>query len=252
MAGKFLRKLSRFQRHLDWRGTRFSFPGNWFSTEAGRKVVISAGMLAIVLVVQQTDLAVARKIEDSIRYVITARFDYAPVMQRLESLGNLKDRLKWPFSASGEEETGDPLLPGLVTAEVEAVVRERGIKIPVQGELTSGYGYRIHPVDKVERLHTGVDIAAAEGTPIGAALAGIVVEVSEDESLGKMVRILHGDGIETLYGHCAATLVRADQFVQQGETIATVGATGVADGTHLHFEVRVDGTAIDPARIADF
>jgi murein DD-endopeptidase MepM/ murein hydrolase activator NlpD len=255
MGLKLFRKFSRWQRRLDWRGNRLSSARDWVNTEAGRKLLISAGVLALVLTVQRTDLAVARRMENGLRYVITARFDYAPVLQRLGSLSSLTEKVHWPLFpklfGSNEESPVEPAL-GTATTATEAMVRERGILIPVSGELTSGYGYRLHPVDQVEDLHAGVDIAAPEGTPIVAALAGIVEQVSEEDGLGKTLRIVHGDGIETVYGHCATITLREGQFVQQGDQVGTVGSTGKSLGPHLHFEIRVDGVAIDPARIAGF
>ena len=95
--------------------------------------------------------------------------------------------------------------------------------------------------------HDGIDIGAPEGTPILAANAGLVVY--SDNGLtgyGNAILIVHADASATLYGHCVATFVVAGQHVERGEVIAAVGDTGLAHGAHLHFELHVDGRAVDP------
>jgi murein DD-endopeptidase MepM/ murein hydrolase activator NlpD len=95
--------------------------------------------------------------------------------------------------------------------------------------------------------HEGIDIGAPEGTPILAANEGVVVYSDNGMSgYGNAVLIVHGDGSVTLYGHCSATFVVPGQHVARGEVIAAVGDTGLAHGAHLHFELHVDGQAVDP------
>jgi murein DD-endopeptidase MepM/ murein hydrolase activator NlpD len=104
----------------------------------------------------------------------------------------------------------------------------------------------MHPILGVRRMHTGVDIAAGSGTPIHAAGGGVVVYAARLGGYGNCVIVDHGGGLATLYGHCSSIAVGAGQRVSQGQVIAYVGATGLATGPHLHFEVRRNGTPVNP------
>lgn len=99
------------------------------------------------------------------------------------------------------------------------------------------------------RGHPGVDIAVAQGSAIRASGAGTVLEAGEDPVYGRFVRISHGGGYESLYGHASEVLVRARQRVEADQVIALSGSTGVSTGPHLHFEIRKDGTPVDPGTL---
>ncbi len=111
---------------------------------------------------------------------------------------------------------------------------------PVNGTVVSGYGMRWG------RLHEGIDITASTGTPIWAAAAGTVIHAGWLGGYGNLVVVDHGNGLATAYAHASAILVAVGQQVAQGETISLVGSTGNSSGPHLHFEVRVNGIAVDP------
>jgi murein DD-endopeptidase MepM/ murein hydrolase activator NlpD len=117
---------------------------------------------------------------------------------------------------------------------------------PVSGTVTSGYGYRIHPILGRRILHTGIDIAAGSGTPIWAADGGKVVYAAWMDGYGNVVAVDHGGGISTLYAHQSAVAVSYGQTVKKGQTVGYVGSTGYSTGPHLHFEVRVNGDPVDP------
>ncbi|MBC7326760.1 peptidoglycan DD-metalloendopeptidase family protein [bacterium] len=121
-----------------------------------------------------------------------------------------------------------------------------GFIYPVRGQITSGFGMRTHPIYKIRKMHTGIDLSAPSGTPIKASAGGVVVFAGWWGGYGNVVIIDHGGGISTLYGHCSAIYVNKGQNVNQGETIAAVGSTGLATGPHLHFEVRKNGKPVDP------
>ncbi|HEV2471415.1 MAG TPA: peptidoglycan DD-metalloendopeptidase family protein [Chthonomonadales bacterium] len=117
---------------------------------------------------------------------------------------------------------------------------------PCGGRITSGFGYRFHPILHRMRMHTGVDIGAPYGTPIHAAAGGVVMHAGYEGGYGNCVIIDHGNGLSTLYGHCSVLLVSFGERVSQGQVIARVGATGMATGPHLHFEVRRNGVPVRP------
>lgn len=119
---------------------------------------------------------------------------------------------------------------------------------PCSGRLSSGFGMRFHPILRRSRLHAGVDFAAPSGTPIKAANAGVVIASQRMSGYGNVVIIDHGGGITTTYAHCSRIFVARGQKVGRGHRIASVGATGLATGPHLHFEVRVNGKPVNPMR----
>ncbi|NLP43478.1 MAG: peptidoglycan DD-metalloendopeptidase family protein [Peptococcaceae bacterium] len=112
--------------------------------------------------------------------------------------------------------------------------------------ITSPYGYRIHPITKQRRLHTGADIGAPHGAKIISAGAGIVIYSGWYGAYGNAVIIDHGNGISTLYGHMSSRAVATNAAVVPGQVIGYVGSTGWSTGPHLHFEVRQDGVPVNP------
>lgn len=118
--------------------------------------------------------------------------------------------------------------------------------LPVSGEITSPFGWRLHPVLGYERFHAGLDIGADYGTIIHAAERGTVIFAGWYGGYGNAVIIDHGGSITTMYAHASELYVVEGQSVQRGQAIAAVGSTGLSTGPHLHFEVRRDGEPTDP------
>lgn len=117
---------------------------------------------------------------------------------------------------------------------------------PVAGYTSSGFGYRVHPLQNTVKFHYGTDFAANSGTDVCAFADGTVLAAGEDAGYGNYIKIDHGSGFVTLYGHCSKLLVQAGQTVQRGERIALVGATGQATGPHLHLELLHNGVYLNP------
>jgi murein DD-endopeptidase MepM/ murein hydrolase activator NlpD len=130
-------------------------------------------------------------------------------------------------------------LDSAVTATGTATAADGWVR-PTNGSVSSGFGPRWGT------QHEGIDIAAASGTPVRAATDGVVKKASWYGGYGNAVIIDHGGGVKTLYGHNSALTVKPGDRVQAGEVIAKVGSTGDSTGPHLHFEVQVDGKAINP------
>jgi murein DD-endopeptidase MepM/ murein hydrolase activator NlpD len=119
---------------------------------------------------------------------------------------------------------------------------------PVKGRVASGFGKRSNPFTGKIEIHKGIDILARYGTPIKASANGVVVDVGSLPGLGNFVKINHGNGIVTRYGHTKKNVVRKGQRVKKGQTIAYVGTTGLTTGPHLHYEVIVKGRYRNPLR----
>lgn len=114
------------------------------------------------------------------------------------------------------------------------------------GRLTSNYGYRVHPITGVRTFHAGIDIAAPTGTAIYAYTDGTVIDIGYDNYYGKYIMLSHGGGLVTIYKHLSSYNVSFGDKVKVGQKIGGMGSTGFSTGSHLHFEVRVNGTVKNP------
>ncbi|WP_425229183.1 M23 family metallopeptidase [Sphingomonas sp.] len=122
--------------------------------------------------------------------------------------------------------------------------------MPVQGHVTSTFGWRMHPLLHFVRLHKGMDIGAPWGSPVYAVLDGVVQMAGRAGGYGNFLKLQHGGGLQTGYGHLSSFAVSAGQRVHQGQVIAYVGSTGMSTGPHLHWEVWRNGQAINPQSIS--
>ncbi len=118
--------------------------------------------------------------------------------------------------------------------------------LPSDAPITSGFGWRMHPILGYQRFHAGVDFGADYGSPILAADRGVVIFAGWYGGYGNAVILDHGNGITTLYGHAQELYVSEGQTVERGKAIAATGSTGLSTGPHLHFEVRKNGEPVDP------
>lgn len=117
---------------------------------------------------------------------------------------------------------------------------------PVKGWLSSGFGYRRSAFTNQREFHAGIDIVAREGTPIFAPADGVVTRSGREGGYGKILEIRHMQGIVTRYAHNSVNLAKVGQRVKRGQIIARVGSTGRSTGPHLHYEVRINGIAVNP------
>jgi len=115
-----------------------------------------------------------------------------------------------------------------------------------RGQIISGFGLRFHPILKYRRMHTGIDIAAPKGTPIYATGDGVVIDAGRESGYGICCQINHGYGYQTLYGHMSKINVKPGQKVKRGEIIGLVGSTGLSKAPHVHYEVILNGTKVNP------
>ena len=152
-----------------------------------------------------------------------------------------------------QTETISPLSYVLYSDETlpESVSLEQAILgfdycMPVNGVMSSDFGYRDHPTEGEERFHYGVDLAAESGAEVCSFADGTVTAVGESSTYGKYCMVAHENGFTTLYAHCSRITVSSGTAVKQGQAIAQVGETGMATGPHLHFELHRNGTYLNP------
>ena len=137
-------------------------------------------------------------------------------------------------------------LSGVITGSSGSGVGTGNMTWPVSGPVTSPFGYRIHPILGYRKLHTGIDFGVGYGTPIHASDSGYVIYATWMSGYGNVTIIDHGRGISTLYAHQSSLAVGTGSRVARGQVVGYVGSTGFSTGPHLHFEVRVNGTPVDP------
>jgi murein DD-endopeptidase MepM/ murein hydrolase activator NlpD len=179
------------------------------------------------LAASRDTLLAARRLKQSA--LVGARETRAEYLAEVEALAAQSDALAAAIrdaQAGGSTGSGAPSAAGFIW--------------PVNGPVVSGFGMRWG------RMHEGIDIAAGIGTPIWAAATGTVIHAGWLGGYGNLVVLDHGNGLATAYAHASTILVAVGQQVSQGETISLVGSTGNSSGPHLHFEVRVNGSAVDP------
>jgi len=166
------------------------------------------------------------------------------------SYGVAESALRLANALSGEPLAGSRVLvpsPTVVPqATAAALGRGSGFAWPVRGEISSGFGPRIHPIYGVPSFHAGIDLAVPEGTRVCAAAPGEVVTAGWEGGFGLLVVVDHGNGYTSYYGHLSQVLVSAGQYVEIGQAIGLSGSTGLSTGPHLHFEVRYEGVAVNP------
>jgi murein DD-endopeptidase MepM/ murein hydrolase activator NlpD len=182
-----------------------------------------------------------------VRYKVTAA--------ELKKLGISPARVGGPDGVGGPfESAGNPTFKALFTSwkkldqlqdGVIAIPSDKPIRASV--EFTSGFGVRSDPFHSGAAMHPGIDLAGSYGTPIYATADGTVLRAGWNSGgYGNLVEIDHGRGITTRYGHMSAILVHAGDHVTRGQQVGRMGSTGRSTGTHLHYEVRIDGRAVNP------
>lgn len=165
-----------------------------------------------------------------------------------DSLGRSDERFQELFASWSALDTAAPTTPNGVA---QPIFEQPTVSVPSimplnNARMTSGYGMRDHPVLRQRRAHKGVDLAAPTGTPVYATADGLVGRADWFSSYGLYISIDHGAELETRYAHLSRLAVAAGDRVQKGDLIGYVGSTGRSTGPHLHYEVRVDGVAVNP------
>lgn len=156
-----------------------------------------------------------------------------------------------PIDQSNDGQGGESGLTGNIlpsNATLAPVIYTGSITYPLEkGTETSSYGFRKNPLTSSKEFHNALDIAAPEGTPIRAAADGVVIRSDVDSSLGSFIKIDHGNGFVTVYGHCSRLIAKEGMHIREGDIIAKVGSTGNSTGPHVHFGASLNGVYFDPS-----
>ncbi|MEL6222025.1 MAG: peptidoglycan DD-metalloendopeptidase family protein [Cyanobacteria bacterium J06627_8] len=174
----------------------------------------------------------------------------AQAQEQQKLVSRLQDDRRALEAAEAQLAADSENLSGLIQQRLAAsqgIVRGTGRFIfPANGRISSSFGNRVHPILGYRRFHAGIDFAASYGTTIRAADSGRVIFSGWYGGYGRAIVINHGNGLTTLYAHASRLFVSEGAIVQQGQAIAAVGSSGLSTGPHLHFEVRRNGSPINP------
>lgn len=248
------------QNKIEYEGKRVEKPGR--RSPIMVQLVVSAMIFAVLVGVKLTMPDVLARYRDTALELMGGEMDAAEVFSTVGQLvgGDAQDALENAYEAvfgirevetpQGHTADRNAVVYSLTTtpARTEMLQQVLGFAYadPVEGQLTSAFGYRDHPVSDKEKFHYGLDISAEEGTIISAFADGTVIAVGDSSELGKYVELEHPNGYTTLYAHCKCITASSGQQVKLGDPIAEVGATGDATGNHLHFELHRDNVYLNP------
>lgn len=241
---------------------------NPFQSKIIRQLLPALIILVAIILLKAANTPVTNIMTDNVKSVLSQNIELETVYTSLEKvlfslIGRESNGTQPPPKGQADEasgQTADTGVAGVSTgitgsgdspfaldsSTIAAISGKYSFAVPASGYLSTGYGLKTDPFDKVEKFHRGVDIEGEQGASVIAALDGDVIEASNDPAYGQYVKIQHGDGIVTVYANCSQLLAKAGEKVSKGQEIARVGDTGADVGTHLHFEVWKDGKAVDP------
>lgn len=192
---------------------------------------ISLIIVAVVLLINNININLTNMISEGIKTTINWNINLSDALGTFSNIRNIIPEAKNDMS--------------MTKIEMQSFEDNPSFIMPVEGEITSEYGERVHPVFKTVKMHNGIDIGAEIGTPIKSSTAGKVLKVGVDAINGKYIRVKSGK-YEVVYAHCYKVNVKEGQSVKQGDILGEVGDTGLTSGPHLHFEVQMDGKPVSP------
>ena len=167
--------------------------------------------------------------------------------ERNRLIKDMHQQVKQLNNASEKQETTLTTLLGQLEEQKNVLAHTPAIR-PAQGWITSSFDYRVSPFTGQREFHKGIDIANRKGTPIMATADGVISFMGEKGSLGQVLIIDHGYGVVTRYAHIDKGLKKRGERVRRGEVVALMGNTGRSTGPHLHYEVRLNGVPVNPAK----
>ncbi len=236
--------------------------------EFDQKVIDKVQALKEELIEQKTELEAAKQeqedykeeLEDKYAELDLQREEYEDVVAKLEA--DQEEKARQIAEIEAEMDEIDDELAAIAKAEAAKAAAASGTSsssykynlksgellwpCPVYNRISDSYGWRIHPIYGTKKFHKGTDVASAAGNPVLAAKDGTVAKSYYSSSYGNYIVINHGGGLMTAYAHMTTRLVQVGDKVTTGQKIGTVGTTGASTGNHLHYEVYVNGSTVNP------
>lgn len=252
---------TRSQRSTGYsRRRRYSLEENIRITRMIKQLIICAAIFVIYLTMKNISSPYTNFLTSKTSEVLRVDTNISPVIlsvrEFFSSLNITNEKLKSVFNNQtlGANVNQTPIIPADMQDKIfdANLLKDKGFALPVNGVITSGFGFRINPITKVNEFHEGVDIDAKAGEDIKATLDGLVLEARNSQSLGNYVKLKHSDDITSTYAHASSLTVKEGQLVSKGEIIAKAGSTGLSEGDHLHFELRKGDKIINPQSILNF
>lgn len=206
----------------------------------------SAAFLAYFSKLYSPGAAVADRFDSLHRSYFQYREESIPSNIKDEIVTGRKLADQYMGGVSSRHEAKHPVSREQIDQVMRGGVRASDIVPANHRGANSGFGMRFHPIDHVYRVHQGVDIAAPSGSPVNSWRGGEVVFAGLSGGYGNLVKVKHSDGSESRYAHLSSINVSKGQHVEKNQNLGAIGTTGHSTGPHLHFEIRIDGQAIDP------
>ncbi len=214
------------------------------------QIVISILILLIIWGISKIDTNVTQFVTDHAKWVLSSDIDINNVYSKINSVfktddGNLEEEKRNENESDGFDKkiTDDAYIENS-TGNNESL--ELKFIVPVEGIVSSFFGERLDPVTNKLKYHSGIDIETDAHSQIMAVEDGEAIEVSEHRMYGKYIKLKHFGDTVTVYAHCSKILIEEGAMVSKGDVIAEVGSTGVSTGSHLHFEIWINGKAKNP------
>ena len=217
---------------------------DWLVSLSTVQLVLACIGIALLFAVSKSSPSTFLALKDEFYTFMQTDMSVREVAGRIYSVIAPEEKTTEEVSASGGEDTETyEATQNVCFAPFDTTV---DIVMPAEGEITSRFGYRYHPITGKFGVHNGTDIAAPEGTPIYAAFNGRVEEIGYNSVRGNYILLSHGGDTQTLYLHCSEIVAPEGAVVRQGEIIAKVGSTGYSTGAHLHFSILIGGQYCNP------
>lgn len=219
---------------------------DWLVTLSTVQLVLAVIGVVLVFALSKMSPMTFSALRDEFNLIMQTDMSVSETLGRIRSVfapGVIQPSYEESTAAGGEDIGVYMAEDNVCFAPLDTTVK---MVVPVNGEITSRFGYRNHPITGKFGIHNGTDIAAPEGTAILAAFDGRVEEIGYNKVRGNYIQLSHGGETKTLYLHCSEIIAPKGAVVRQGEVIARVGNTGWSTGAHLHFSISVGGKYCNP------